>query len=351
MSSPTVRSLAKQAGLSAATVSLALRNHPRISTAVRERVRLLAEKSGYEANPAVSKLLSQIRGSSAATYRGTIAIVYTPSHLEDARVAAVREWTDAVRRRASELGFGIDEFYLYEKGMTASRLAQILHARGIQGLLVTGPFGGQRVPRELDILWERSSAIVLGERPVSPALSCVLNNQFETAAEAMRRVIKLGYRRPGLCIHPYVDEVAEHRFTGGFLVVQAQLPKAERVPALDYSSQGRAAFLRWIDRYQPDVVLTLHPEVRFWATSSGRKVPRDLGLVHLDRTDDIGDWAGMHQDSKSLGFAAVEILLGQVYFNVLGTPPFQQSLLVGSNWVDGGTVRKLKAGARRQARG
>lgn len=351
MRSPTVRSLAKQAGVSAATVSLALRNHPRISSSVRERIRALAEKAGYEANPAVSQLLSQIRGSSAATFRGTIGIVYTASHLEDARVSAVREWTGAVRRRAGELGFGIDEFFLHEKGMSATRLARILNARGIRGLLVTGPFGGQRIARELDVLWENSSAIVLGERPVAPALSCVLNSQFETAAEAVRRTLKLGYRRPGLCIHPYVDEVAERRFSGGYLVVQSQLPKADRVPALDYASQGRAAFLRWLDRYQPDVVLTLHPEVRFWATSSGRRVPQDLGLVHLDRTYDIGDWAGMHQDSESLGFAAVEMLLGQVYFNVFGPPPFQQCLLIGSKWVDGATVKKRKSGIGRSARG
>ncbi len=351
MASPTVRSLAKLAGVSAATVSLALRNHPRISTAVRERIRALAEKSGYEANPAVSQLLSQIRGSSTASFRGTIGIVYTSSHLEDARVAGVLEWVRAIRHRATELGFGIDEFFLHEKGMTPARLVRILNTRGVRGLLITGPFGGRRLPREMDVVWERSSAIVLGERPVLPELSCVLNNQFETAAEAVRRLLKLGYRRPGLCIHPYVDEVAEHRFSGGFLVAQTQLPRADRVPPQGYSSDGRAGFLRWLDRHRPDVVLTLHPEIKHWAVSSGRRIPRDLGLLHLDRTEDLPDWAGMHQDNESLGVAAVEMLLGQVYFNVLGAPKFQQCLLVGSKWVDGATVKKRKSGAGRSARG
>jgi len=346
MSSPTVRSLAEQAGVSAATVSLALRNHPRISPAVRERIRILAEKAGYEANPAVSQLLSQIRGSNTASFRGTIGVVYTASHLEDARVVSVREWMSAVRKRATELGFGLDEFYLHEKGMNPTRLARILDTRGIRGLLVTGPFGGQRVPRELDALWERSSTVFLGERPVAPSLSCVLNNQFETAAEAMRRVAKLGYSRPGLCIHPYVDEVTDHRFTGGFLVMQAMLPRADRIPPLAYSANGRAAFLRWLERYRPDVILTLHPEVKYWVTASGRRVPRDLGLVHLDRTDDLAEWAGMHQDNESLGAAAVQTLLGQVYFNVLGPPPFQECLFIGSKWVPGETVRKKPARRR-----
>jgi hypothetical protein len=71
-------------------------------------------------------------------------------------------------------------------------------------------------------------------------------------------------------------------------------------------------------------------------------------LLHLDRTQDLPDWAGMHQDNESLGVAAVEMLLGQVYFNVLGAPKFQQCLLVGSKWVDGSTLRRKVA--RRQAK-
>lgn len=47
----------------------------------------------------------------------------------------------------------------------------------------------------------------------------------------------------------------------------------------------------------------------------------------------------MEQDNAHVGSAAAELLLGQLHFNIHGVPPFQQCLQLGSNWVDGTTLR------------
>jgi len=49
--SPTLRSLAAEAGVSPLTVSLPLRNHPRISATTGERIQQLAELRGYTPDP------------------------------------------------------------------------------------------------------------------------------------------------------------------------------------------------------------------------------------------------------------------------------------------------------------
>jgi len=53
----TVRDLARLAGVSAATVSRALRDHPRISTQTRARIKALARRVGYRPNPRARALL------------------------------------------------------------------------------------------------------------------------------------------------------------------------------------------------------------------------------------------------------------------------------------------------------
>jgi DNA-binding LacI/PurR family transcriptional regulator len=58
----TTRELAKLAGVSSATVSLALRNHPRISAATKARVSRLVRKHNYVVDGRVTEHPTPRRG-------------------------------------------------------------------------------------------------------------------------------------------------------------------------------------------------------------------------------------------------------------------------------------------------
>src|SRR5688500_3309706 len=58
---PTLRMIAQRAGLSGSAVSMALRTHPRISAATRERVQRIARELGYRPDPDVAKLMNHLR--------------------------------------------------------------------------------------------------------------------------------------------------------------------------------------------------------------------------------------------------------------------------------------------------
>src|SRR6186713_3604284 len=58
---PTLREIARRAGVSHTTVALSLRNHPSIPADTRDRVRVLADELGYRSNVLVSALMSQVR--------------------------------------------------------------------------------------------------------------------------------------------------------------------------------------------------------------------------------------------------------------------------------------------------
>ncbi len=53
----TLDDVARSAGVHRTTVSLALRNHPRIPQATRDRVKQIANDLGYRINPLVSALM------------------------------------------------------------------------------------------------------------------------------------------------------------------------------------------------------------------------------------------------------------------------------------------------------
>src|SRR4051812_24644133 len=57
----TLRDVAKKAGVSAMTVSRALRKHPNISPETRTKVEQAARQLGYRPNPLVSALMSYRR--------------------------------------------------------------------------------------------------------------------------------------------------------------------------------------------------------------------------------------------------------------------------------------------------
>ena len=340
--SPTIRSLAKLAGVSKATVSLALHDSPRIRQSERERIQKLAAEAGYEPNALMAQLLAQLRSSKNPSYQSTLGLVYATRSTVDLKpITTFREWFTACKVRCKQLGYGLDEFMLHEPEMDPARLVQILNARNIRGLVVMGPFQQSVIPPELDPIWRRSAAVVIGMRPIRPALSCAANDQFATAKEAVYALRGLGYSRPGLCISLEVDAHVEDRFQGGFGIAQGGLPENNRVPVFPFHPGAREDFRRWLERHRPDCILTLHVEIKAWVESFGLVVPVDVGLAHLDRVPELEGWAGMRQNNESVGYAAIDMVVGQLHRNEIGIAPFQKCTFTNSTWVAGSTVRKL----------
>ena len=74
-SAPTLRSLAKQLGLSRTTVSDALRGSPRVDPNTAARVKKAAREAGYRRNPLAGALMSELRRSRGGAFRGVIAAI------------------------------------------------------------------------------------------------------------------------------------------------------------------------------------------------------------------------------------------------------------------------------------
>lgn len=336
---PTLRTLAKLAGVSKTTVSLCLRDHPRIRPELRLRVQRLAAETGYRPNALMANLLAQLRSSRTSAYQSTLALLCAardPTELDT--VPTFRAWIAGCRARATEQGYGFDQLWLYEPGISPERLAAILDARNIRGVAVVGFYEGEAIPRQFDPIWQRSAAVAIGTRPVWPTIHFVSNDQYVTVFRAVREAVSLGYRRLGLCLASHIDNIVENKFTGGFHAAQCRLGLAQEVPVFDLQPGTKKLFGVWLERHRPEVILTIHREVKEWVESLGYDVPGEIALVQLDKSSETSEWAGMQQNSELIGRSAIDMVIGQIHRNESGLPPIQKSMLIESTWSPGTTV-------------
>lgn len=335
--------VAKAAGVSKNTVSLALRGSPRISEETRLRVEQVARGMGYRLNPTVAHLMAELRQNRSPGFQATLAMI----NAHDSRDAfsnhpTIPAYVAGCRQRAEQLGYQLDEFWMQEPNMPVARWQSIFRARNIRGVIIVGLMKQNRLPGHLVPLWEEFPSVVTGVRTREPALSFACSDHHSLALMAFEKAIAMGYKRPGLVLDGVIDELVEGRFTAGFLTGQSRLlSERQRIRpfhAVEAARGDRTVFARWFQKSRPDVIFTLYHEVKRWIQEMGLSVPRDVGLIQYEWRADHGSWAGMDQRNDLVGAAALDMLVSLVHHNERGIPEHPRATVIGSQWIDGATV-------------
>ncbi|XHR27883.1 MAG: LacI family DNA-binding transcriptional regulator [Chthoniobacteraceae bacterium] len=341
----TMLDIARRAGVSKNTVSLALRNDPQIPPVTREKVKALAAELGYTKNPTVAHLMAELRAGSPLGYQATLALLNANEdpHAFTAH-RTIPTYVAGCRRRAEQSGYRFDEFWLHDPELDGEKLNKVLRARSIRGVVVVGLMNPDRLPERFLPTWEDFPCVVTGVRTRNPALSFACVDHHITAMRAVDNALRLGYRRPGLVLDSVIDRLVEGRFSAGFHAAQAQLPTARRLRPFYFEAEAKnnpELFQKWLGKENPDVIVTLYHVVHRWLRDLGMEAPRDLGLIQLEWRPDHAQWAGMNQHNDVVGEAAVEMVIGMIHNNEHGIPAFPRATLIGSTWVDGETVKSI----------
>lgn len=333
-----MQQIADAAGVSRMTVSLALRNHPRIPIDTRERIRQVAEKLGYRPDPQVSKLMAYLPRAKPMRPHSTIGLLTSAGRPQPWKFNRhFEKFYDGARRRAEELGYRLDEFWLKEPGLTSRRLTKILDTRSVEGLLI-GPL--YHPSGHLSIDFSRFAAAEYGQNVWRPRLHRADHNQYHGMLLAMRNLQRLGYKRIGLAILERFDRRVVHTWEGAYLFSQQKLRSADRLLPLVEEGADRQTFASWFKRVRPDVVVASHLEVRDWIRAAGARVPEDVGFAFLDWLDESDACAGICQHYDLIAAAAVDLIADQIHRNERGVPANPKLVLLDGEWVDGPTVRK-----------
>jgi len=335
--------VAKEAGVSKNTVSLVLKNDPQIPRRTAVRIRRIAARLGYRKNATVARLMAALRASGEQGARATIGLLNAHRDRNAFRAhPTIPAYVAGCRRRAAELGYGVDEFWMHDPSLGGETLNSILRARGIPGIIVVGLMSGNELPSDFLATWTGYPCVVTGVRTRRPALSFACVDHHDLVRQAFEKVIAFGYERPALVLDGRIDELVDGRFSAGFEVAQRCLRRGYRLRSFYDVSRARsepALFRKWFEREKPDAILTLYREVRTWLEGLNVYVPRDAGLVQLELRENDSLWAGMNQHNDITGEAAVEMLVAMIQNGESGIPEFPRATMISSSWVDGCTLR------------
>lgn len=336
---PTLRSLARTLGLSHTTVSDALRGAGRVDPATRERVRKAARDTGYAHNPLAATLMSEMRRSRGATFRGLVAAIdFQEPDRPSAATRFHRELLLGISSRALDLGFKTEQFVVGRTGLTVPRLDSILQSRGIHGMILLPEW---EAPDWSQLDWTRYSGIYADYKIERPSLHCVCCDHYRSMMTLLTRLAERGYRRPGLFLQHHQDERIQHRFSTAFHGFQQNHRGIEAVPPLIAPELDRAKFVTWFRRFRPDVVLGHYTDPIGWMESCGARIPA-TGYVCLNTIYKTRPCASLDQQPREIGARSVELLVAQVQRNERGLPQWPTTTMIPAHWLEGPTVRPAK---------
>jgi LacI family transcriptional regulator len=338
---PTLREIARRAGVSHTTVSLALRNHPSIPEPTRERLRHLADELGYRSNVLVSALMSQVRLKQHKSGPEVVGFLTGgPTADEWKHHSASVGFHEGARRRALQLGMRIEPFWLGPGGSAAAATCRMLRARSIRGNLIT-PFALPVYDHELD--WGHLICVGLGYAFPHHALHRATHNHFRGAFLAHERLGQLGYQRIGLMLdRDDQNRRVNYGWLGGYLAAQNTFGTARLEPLLTTRGDEVPQLKAWLRTARPDAVIGFGPKQFLALEQAGCRIPRDLAFAALDveqtRLDHVEEVTGINQNLLLIGATAIDILASQLYHNEQGLPQRPVYSMIEGFWVAGRTA-------------
>lgn len=349
MAAPTIRSLASLAGVSRTTVSLALQNHPRLPLKTRQRIQRLASQQGYRRDPVVATLMNQLRTARINRAAERLAFVSTWANHAGWEQRYVNEacFLRGVKERSYELGYDVEHVCCNEAGMSPRRLSRILYTRGIRALVIAPAF---EVGAVINFDWEHFAAATIGYTIASPELHRTSHAHYNGMFTALRELARKGYQRVGYVTRSEQDERVNHNWLGSYLAFQSYLPASRRVVPLLTANLLPETFRDWLEREQPDVVISNLVEPSRLLRELGFRVPEDIGYASIDLSPTAVGIAGIDQQPVRIGAMAADLVIKQVQHNEFGLPKFPVDLRIDGLWRDGATVRTVTPTARGAAR-
>jgi DNA-binding LacI/PurR family transcriptional regulator len=299
----SVREIARTLGVSPATVSRAINNHPTVAADVRARVLAAVNRSGY--TPAVGKRSTT-----------NIAFLYTgASSLGSPYDAAVMQ---GMADRMDDLGFDLMILNTARALLPGESFTQLFHRKSVRGAVIRTE---HRTRHLVEMIAEEGfPVVVIGDRFENVNVSSIHCESRKTSAEAVEHLISLGHKRIGVCVNLIDDSDHLDRLDGYCdALASAGMEFDERLVYREYANlEGGTQLIRKL-RAMRDPPTALYIGDPFTAVGAineasrfGIKVPDDLSVVGFDdgelRFITQPQMTAVVQDAREIGKEAFEVL-------------------------------------------
>ena len=327
-SPPSLKDVAREAGVSRATAQRAISNSPRCLPETKAKVQAAAASLGYKPQPVFAAMGARSRRK----LMGDLPLAYIEATESRHRVGGA--YYEAAHERAAALGYKLHRIDL-DNWTPIKRIWEILYTQGYGGILV----GGVRADNHAVLLENKRFPVVCCGRvdplpfhTVRPAILSAVKRAFE-------EITAKGYRRIGAAVLRH-DPPVEDDFTrlATALGCYHELgPDYERIPPLVCGMEGGVELQNWLREYKPDAVLGFHDGLLSEIRDAGMRVPKDIAFASLHRGD-FEPGAGLDQNYKAIAYAAVNLMDQLIRHGEVGIPEDPLTITVEASWFDGPTL-------------
>jgi LacI family transcriptional regulator len=344
---PTLVDVADRAQCSKSTVSLALRNDPRIPEATRLRIQTCARELNYRPDPALACIAAH-RWRSRTTPSGSVVAFITTNHprgifLDD---GALR----GARCQAEQFGYRLEHFRA-EDYPDPTALARVIQHRGIRGVIV-----GQIMREDYvhKFPWADFCGVACNTGFYKAPLHLVMPDHSHAVKRAFHEAYRRGYRRIGLALFDEPNAIDDFDKVSAYLYCLSLFsPHAARIPVGHFDPTDLTAMNPWLKEHGPDCVLGLNPFVAHWLANSDLQIPEQVAFAAL-----MGNVNGAHEAADGVGSALTLLdhcpeLLGRTALEQLdillrtnqqGIPLQPITMMVEACWIEGETLPNRTGG-------
>jgi LacI family transcriptional regulator len=249
-----MRDVARHVGVSATTVSLALRDHPSISAPTKERILRAQRELGYRVNRLAQEFVSHTRGRSAHPKLQHLAYGLVDRPFEDAAYAAFLNGVEA-ECRAQRLHLSVHNLEA-EPGPSGGGPS---FQYGEMGFIVTGKVTDACLQ---PLMNEGAPVVVVGSYDLVTPVTRVESDMRAVGVACAAEILALGKRRPAFVVQDpratyaeeCLDALRSHLQRGGVS------PGAVSVIAVGHRPGPGVAFIEAFQRVEPspDCVVALN---------------------------------------------------------------------------------------------
>ena len=304
----SLKDLAKELGVSIATVSRALRSSPEIGKEMQQRVKDLAKKLNYRPNPFAQSLRKEAPRVIGVVVPNLVTHYY----------AAVLDGIESEARRAGYSVISANSHESFEDEAHAIDNFIGLHVEGIIACLAqtTTDYSHFEELAEMGI-----PLVFFGRTCLTDRFSSVTANGDEAAQMATQHLIDTGSRRIAFIGGPNHLDMVRRRKHGYLEALRDNRLPIDRdlvaCGSIDYQVALAAAKRLLNNENRPDAILAFNDIITFAAftaiNDSGLRIPEDVALIGF--TDDVHAayvtprMSAIEDQSHLMGVTACQLLL------------------------------------------
>jgi LacI family transcriptional regulator len=303
-----LRDIARMSGVSRSTVSRVINDDPRVSDAVRARVKAIIEREGYHPHAAARALASRRSGVFGLVIPQALGSLFGDPWFPQFTQGCL----DAAREH------GVTLMLLMEPANDEDAVAQLIDkfvvTRHIDGLVLAASLMDDVLVSALDSL---GFPYMLVGRSRDQGRNFVDIRNREASAEATRHLMSHGRMRPAMIAGPGSMVSARDRRLGFEDAVTEAGIDLDSVPIREVNYSQRLAFqaaTEFLERSDPpDAIFAASDAMAFGvlqaASRLGIRVPEDLGLMGFDGIEPERIWhwelSTVRQPAHGIGATAV----------------------------------------------